>query len=381
MIKKLSSVFLIFVLVLFFASFASPQKVSAIGLPVCSDFADNDGDTLIDDADPACHTDGNGENPSSYDPLIDSEGVIPAPLGLPVCSDFADNDGDTLIDDADPACHTDGDASNMSSYDPLRTKEVLIAPVVDAGLDSSSAFNNESGTVSSSASASDADGVVVNYEWSLVSGPETANIVNPNVLNTDFTNLSPGVYVFKLKVTDNDGVVSEDTVTLTVNTIVGGGSSGGSVNPSAPADSNTPAESNNNNTDIVTPQGQVLGATTESTSSASCGIYITKFLRRGFNNDKDAVIKLQKFLNEKEGEKLVVDGIYGKETEEAVNRFQIKYKDEVLTPWGHKAPTGIFYLTTQNKVNNIMCPDLKLSVSELIKFNLNPESPKRIAVR
>ena len=379
MIKKFSFVFLVFVFVFFATSFVSVTKTAAIGLPACSDFVDNDGDEMTDDMDPQCHTDGNGENPSSYDPLIDSEGVVvPVVVGLPVCSDFIDNDGDELIDDMDPACHTDGDASNPSSYDPLRTKEVLVAPVVNAGLDSTSAFNNEAGVVASNASASDADGSIVSYVWTLVSGPVDAVISSPNTLATDFTNLAPGVYVFKLTVTDNDGVSAEDTVTLTVSPIVGGGSVGGSVNPASvvnPAPTNNPVVEQ-----TPTPAtGEVLGATTESTEA--CGIYITKFLRRGYANDKQAVMKLQKFLNDKEGEKLTVDGVYGIETENAVKRFQNKYKDDVLTPWGHKEATGIFYLTSQTKVNNIMCPDLKLSVPELVKFSTHPEAPRRVAVR
>lgn len=41
-----------------------------------------------------------------------------------VCSDQQDNDGDGLIDSADPGCHTDGDAGNSGSYDPNDSSEV-----------------------------------------------------------------------------------------------------------------------------------------------------------------------------------------------------------------------------------------------------------------
>src|SRR5690349_22418943 len=34
-------------------------------LPICSDGVDNDGDGLIDAADPGCHSDGNANNPRS----------------------------------------------------------------------------------------------------------------------------------------------------------------------------------------------------------------------------------------------------------------------------------------------------------------------------
>jgi len=47
-------------------------------VPECSDGIDNDGDGRIDIADPDCHTDGNADNPASYDPNDPSEaGLLP----------------------------------------------------------------------------------------------------------------------------------------------------------------------------------------------------------------------------------------------------------------------------------------------------------------
>jgi hypothetical protein len=95
----------------------------ACGAPTeCSDTTDNDGDGVIDAADPGCHTDGDATNPDSYDPTDDSEGG-------PQCSDAADNDGDAVIDAADPGCHTDGDASNAATYDPNDDSEADGAPL------------------------------------------------------------------------------------------------------------------------------------------------------------------------------------------------------------------------------------------------------------
>ncbi len=96
----------------------------------CSDGVDNDGDGYIDAADPECHTDGNPNNPGSYNPQGPSEG--PAPTGpssgppstpgggggKPECSDKKDNDGDGLVDSKDPGCHSDGNPNNPSSYNP-----------------------------------------------------------------------------------------------------------------------------------------------------------------------------------------------------------------------------------------------------------------------
>ena len=62
------------------------KGVGANGKPECSDGVDNDGDDLVDAGDPGCHTDGNADNPSSYNPNDDSEvnGAVPASsAGLP----------------------------------------------------------------------------------------------------------------------------------------------------------------------------------------------------------------------------------------------------------------------------------------------------------
>jgi hypothetical protein len=95
---------------------AEVSGVSCGPIAACSDTQDNDGDGRIDALDPGCHTDGNADNPDSFDPNDDDESD-------PQCSDLADNDGDGVIDSADPGCHTDGDATNPASYDPLDDDE------------------------------------------------------------------------------------------------------------------------------------------------------------------------------------------------------------------------------------------------------------------
>lgn len=83
-------------------------------LPRCSDGIDNDGNGFADAKDSTCHTDGNPNNPGSYDPNLNGE------HGNSTCSDSKDNNGNGLIDGQDPACHTDGNPNNPSSYDPSR---------------------------------------------------------------------------------------------------------------------------------------------------------------------------------------------------------------------------------------------------------------------
>ncbi len=92
-----------------------------------------------------------------------------------------------------------------------------------------------------------------------------------------------------------------------------------------------------------------------STSSLSCN-YLNDHLRKDFDNNPVEVMKLQAFLRIFEGQSdLAINGIYDNATINAVNLFQSKYKDDILTPWGHTAPTGYTYILTKKKVNEIFC--------------------------
>ena len=72
-------------------------------------------------------------------------------------------------------------------------------------------------TITLSGSGSDADGTVVSYAWTKISGPSAYNIVNANSPGTDITGLAQGVYQFQLKVTDNNGATGTDIMQVTVN--------------------------------------------------------------------------------------------------------------------------------------------------------------------
>lgn len=93
--------------------------------------------------------------------------------------------------------------------------------------------------------------------------------------------------------------------------------------------------------------GEVLGVTTCS--------YLIDYLKIDWQNNPIEVLKLQSFLNIFEGENLSLNGNFDQATFEAVERFQNKYKSDILTPWGHNAPTGFVYILTKKKVNEIYC--------------------------
>lgn len=93
----------------------------------------------------------------------------------------------------------------------------------------------------------------------------------------------------------------------------------------------------------------------ETVTASVCSPHIKTYIRYGVENNADDVRKLETFLNEKQGESLVVDGIYGLEDVEAVKRFQQKYASEVLGVWGLNEPTGYVYRTTLMKINSFYC--------------------------
>jgi hypothetical protein len=94
-------------------------------------------------------------------------------------------------------------------------------------------------------------------------------------------------------------------------------------------------------------------------------------MRRDFNNDPIEVMKLQAFLKTFEGyDYVTVNGTFDQATFDAVSAFQMKYEADVLTPWGHTAPTGYVYITTLKKINEIYCQKVfPLSVQQQLEIN------------
>ncbi|MCR4334126.1 MAG: peptidoglycan-binding protein [Patescibacteria group bacterium] len=91
-----------------------------------------------------------------------------------------------------------------------------------------------------------------------------------------------------------------------------------------------------------------------TTSEPGCN-YIQNYLSFGSEVASDDILKLQLFLNSHENEKLSTNGIFRMETKQAVERFQMKYKDSILAPWGITSPTGYVFITTKNKINELYC--------------------------
>lgn len=124
-----------------------------------------------------------------------------------------------------------------------------------------------------------------------------------------------------------------------------------------------------------------------------CEPYLLTYIRPGAQNDEEDVTLLQEFLVDREAENgVTVNGVYDDATIDAVKRFQIKYADDILQPWGYNRATGYVYYTTQKKINDIMCdgsrsfalsPDQLSEISStraLLQTFIKPKAPKAPAV-
>lgn len=96
----------------------------------------------------------------------------------------------------------------------------------------------------------------------------------------------------------------------------------------------------------------------------------TSFMRYGANNDANQVIKLQTFLRDAEKINVTVNGIFDKQTENAVIAFQNKYNSTIMGPWGSSQGSGYVYITTIKQINKIACSiPLSLNPQELAIIN------------
>lgn len=119
---------------------------------------------------------------------------------------------------------------------------------------------------------------------------------------------------------------------------------------------------------------QVLGVFTgpeeKEEEDVKCGLFIKDFIKSGKNNNTSQVMLLQTFLNLELGLELSVTGFYGPETINAVRDFQLKYWEDILSPWlpfglRSQTPTGYVYKTTLRKINSIMCSELSIPEPQL----------------
>lgn len=115
-----------------------------------------------------------------------------------------------------------------------------------------------------------------------------------------------------------------------------------------------------------------------SALTGSC-VYVNSYLKKGADNDPREVKNLQAFLRGVEKDTTVeVNGVFDDTTYNAVLKFQSKYADDILMPWGVDAPTGYVYITTKRKINEIFC-STKIALTKeeeaIISASLSGDTP------
>jgi len=99
---------------------------------------------------------------------------------------------------------------------PSGSAPLPVNPVANAGPDKT--VNLPANSVLLNGSGTDADGSVVSYQWTQVTGPNTATINSSTIASPTIGNLVQGSYKFSLVVKDNEGNSSApDEVLVTVN--------------------------------------------------------------------------------------------------------------------------------------------------------------------
>lgn len=78
-------------------------------------------------------------------------------------------------------------------------------------------FSQTATQVTLNGSGTDPDGTITSYRWIQTSGPTSPTITTPNAASTTVTGYNtPGIYVYELTVTDNQGATGKATVQVTV---------------------------------------------------------------------------------------------------------------------------------------------------------------------
>ena len=163
-----------------------------------------------------------------------------------------------------------------------------------------------------------------------------------------------------------DFSVQNNTPAATSATMSSGGSTSGGSGGGGGGYTAFVTTSNNASTtkSVVTTKNTVRANNVSNASSSislepnvneTCDAYLIGTMRLGDKNNAEEVLKLQKFLNEFEGENLTMSGLYDSATFQAIVRFQEKYKKHVLLPWGLTRGTGVVSQTTRAKINALVC--------------------------
>ena len=208
------------------------------------------------------------------------------------------------------------DDSGASAYDDVIitvTAAANIPPLANAGPDKNIQLPANSTTLNGS--GTDADGTIVSYNWTKISGPNGSALSAPNSATTNVTGLTAGQFVYRLTVTDNAGATAYDEVTITVSSaanIPPLANAGPDINVQLPTNSTT---LNGSGTDadgtivsyswtkISGPNGSTLSAANSATTQVNNlieGQYVYRLMvtdNNGASNYDDVTIKVSAASN------------------------------------------------------------------------------------
>jgi hypothetical protein len=360
----------------------------------CSDSLDNDGDGKIDGADPACHTDGDPTNPTSYDPNIDNENSKPVitligqnTILITKGQNFTD-EGATAHDDEDGDItanivvsgnvNTSSNGQYTLTYNVSDSKGLAADPVTRTINVSGGGGGGGGGGVPQSnlqitnEQVSEVETNVALVEWN-TNLPATRQVFygTKSLSDTELSNIA-------LNYGYDAQTLAINTPELTQHTVAVFG-----LNLQAGITYYfRPVSTHNNMTAI----GRELSFTPGPSAPQSCS-FLIDYLKIGENNNPVEVRKLQLFLRTFEGfDSVQVTGTFDQVTFDAVEIFQQRYGADVLNPWGYRVdePTGYVYITTKKKINEIYCqhafPVTVQQQSEIDAFNAFLQSLEQAGV-
>ncbi|MBX3238357.1 MAG: T9SS type A sorting domain-containing protein [Chitinophagaceae bacterium] len=110
---------------------------------------------------------------------------------------------------------TDNKGITATTTVTITVKPAPLPPIANAGGAQIITLPANTATLNGTASTAPS-GNITGYEWSKVSGPQVT-IESPAAASTKVSGLQQGVYVFQLKITDNNGNTATASVTITVN--------------------------------------------------------------------------------------------------------------------------------------------------------------------
>lgn len=288
---------------------------------------------------------GNGNVPSNTLPAHESQVVIPFDVYATVVDDNLENYHFRVVKEG-----------GVDGYTCLAS-DALFAP--------------ENQGYASTTLSKDACGF--NFNQSVYTDTSFSNAIIATLNPKDLVSFGGfGNYWLILGAKDNDGNrtannhLDDAKIKIAINSLASENltsNSGGSSSSSSGSSSGS-SGSSRRNANFSQSAGEVLGA---STMFSQCSEnYLNSYIKLGAINDKEEVIKLQKFLNEYMGAGLPEDGLYDYKTMEWVNKFQTAYDTFVLKPWSDaglptNGPTGYVYKTTKRWINLMKCPNLVVS--------------------